>query len=581
MRKERSLRLFFEIAAVLCAVSGIAYLSSRIFLRLDLSEQKQYSLSPVTRKVLDSFSGNITIELYASGNLPPGNAAAARDAGDILREFKAYGKGKLQISFPNLSNERIKANACSLGISEVSLRGRGKDKVELRKCLLGIVVYYNKKKETIPFFFDSRNIEYDLTRSILKVTRRDLPAVGIVLTDSSTINPWTDVLDLDKKNSPFRHLDDSAAIDQSNAFKAKFKLLFDALKNDYRLSIIDLSKINSIDTMYDAVIVPGGKRNTFTDRSLFAIDRFLVDGGNLIVLADAMAIDFAYFKAAENQTTRMLDLLEFYGVRVDTTLVLDAMCGKVPLPVTGDYRAVPVPYPYYVMATKFNCNPDYPAVSKLSKLLFPWTSPCILLPERAGEERGTKADVLIRSSPKSWLAAKHRPLMLDPKLMEKVPSPEDLRESNLAVYISGKFRSYFAEKTMGQTTPDDSAKTNFRMAQSANSPQAPSAVRNGNLVVVGGSLFLTPNLGIASNKDFILNILDWLANKENSLIDLRSRTLTNRPLNLDMISRDGEKQWAVVRYANIILMPALLAIFGAGIFAKRRFAEGRKMGARK
>jgi len=165
--------------------------------------------------------------------------------------------------------------------------------------------------------------------------------------------------------------------------------------------------------------------------------------------------------------------------------------------------------------------------------------------------------------------------------MEKVPSPEDLRESNLAVYISGKFRSYFAEKTMGQTTPDDSAKTNFRMAQSANSPQAPSAVRNGNLVVVGGSLFLTPNLGIASNKDFILNILDWLANKENSLIDLRSRTLTNRPLNLDMISRDGEKQWAVVRYANIILMPALLAIFGAGIFAKRRFAEGRKMGARK
>ena len=165
-----------------------------------------------------------------------------------------------------------------------------------------------------------------------------------------------------------------------------------------------------IDSSIKTLVVPDA--HSYTERKLFEIDQFFMKGGNLIVLADPVKVQFQYGVTGTVKESKLYDLLEHYGVKVDRDLVLDASCGQVQIPQNfGPFSMnVAVPYPYFVRVGKTGFNAKNPAVAPLSEVVFPWISSLSLLVNNADSVKTSKQSsqdnvtgtVLMSSSDKSW-----------------------------------------------------------------------------------------------------------------------------------------------------------------------------------
>ena len=140
------------------------------------------------------------------------------------------------------------------------------------------------------------------------------------------------------------------------------------------------------------------------------IDQYFMNGGNLVVLADAVKISMERGVNATVQSPRILKLVEHYGVRIEKSLVLDASCGQVQIPQqVGPFRMnVPVNYPFITLVNPDGFNKDNPAVAGLAQMIFPWASPLTILVDKADseaseeEKQSVTATTLVSSSAKSW-----------------------------------------------------------------------------------------------------------------------------------------------------------------------------------
>jgi len=224
------------------------------------------------------------------------------------------------------------------------------------------------------------------------------------------------------------------------------------------------------------------------------------------VLADAIKISYQYGANAFPQDPGILRLMEHYGARVEKYLVCDAACGQVNIPQkVGPFQMnVPMSYPYFVRIIPDDLNKSNPAVSTLSEMVLPWASPIkILVSDKDSLSKGSKdtgsvkASVLITTSKKSWVVGGSWDL--NPQQKWTAPA-EGFKQSNLAVYLSGNFSSYFAGKQVPPvkepdlTAPDSLKKIALLADTTAKSRTIVPSNKGRHLVLVGESDFLPPSL---------------------------------------------------------------------------------------
>src|SRR5690606_40063553 len=58
------------------------------FFRVDLTEEKRYTLAPVTKSFLSNLETDVFIRVYLDGELNPGFRKLARSSRETLEEFK-------------------------------------------------------------------------------------------------------------------------------------------------------------------------------------------------------------------------------------------------------------------------------------------------------------------------------------------------------------------------------------------------------------------------------------------------------------------------------------------------------------
>ena len=121
--------------------------------RLDLTEEREYTLSPATRNILKNLEKPVTVTAYFSKDLPPNIGNIAGNLRDMLIEYSNRSKGMLVYRFVNPNeNEETESEAVNNGIRPVMINVREKDQVKQQKAYLGAVVSVGEDKETIPFF---------------------------------------------------------------------------------------------------------------------------------------------------------------------------------------------------------------------------------------------------------------------------------------------------------------------------------------------------------------------------------------------------------------------------------------------
>ena len=556
--KNKKIKSRAEIAVVIGAVIAVAalvnYASNSFFYRLDLTENRQYTVSDATKRVLRGLDDIVVVKAFFSKDLPPETHNTVSTVRDLLSEYKNIAGGKLRVTWEDpAGNEEATASAASLGVPEITLQTIKRDKAEAMKSYMGIGIMYADRKEAIPVVQNLANLEYDLTQAIMKVKRDKAPKIGVLKTQSADFMPEQILAQMNMAN---------------DATEKKFAPLFENFRRDYDVVTVDVSEGKPIDKEIRTLVVPiGGRLN---DRAVFEIDRYFMNGGNLLVLANAVEVSFQYGPQGRVQESPLFGLLEHYGVRVERNLIMDASCGYVLLPRNVGPFTIneQIPYPYFVRIGADGFAKNNPAVSAQSELMLGWASSLTHVPDTTGAASAT-ATALASSSDKSWAVTGN--FDLNPQPEYQIPSADVLAPHILAMHLSGGFKSYFDGKPVPparEKAPDEDDAMSQINLSGANDSAAKPFNADGNLVVIGDANFISAQNATRPNVIFMLNLADWLS-LDNNLIAIRSRVLKDKTINPNVLE-EGSGKPAMIRWVNLLLMPIIVTAVGIFISLRRR-----------
>src|SRR5207253_306968 len=88
-----------RLATVLLAVGVVVVnlLGGNIGGRIDLTPGRAFTLAPATRQLLRTLPDLVTIKLFVSSALPKEIESTQRDVDDLLRDYRAAGRGKVKL----------------------------------------------------------------------------------------------------------------------------------------------------------------------------------------------------------------------------------------------------------------------------------------------------------------------------------------------------------------------------------------------------------------------------------------------------------------------------------------------------
>lgn len=586
------------VAAILVLVNVI---SAGTFVRLDLTEGKEFTVSSATRGILRDLEDLVTITMYISEELPPQLSTLRRQISDILDEYRSYGRGKVQIDFVDPAKDpELEQRLRTLGIPQITAQTLAKDQFQSVNIYLGMHISYLDKQEIIPVVQDTYTLEYELTSAILKVSLDKDYVVGVL-------------------TGPTEH--------DLNKDLTNLKTL---IQQQFRVRTVALRDGESeVPPEIDLLIVAGPSR--ITDGVKYRIDQYLMRGGRIIFLMDEVRIPQDGGLQALPVHSGMQDLLAHYGVRVQKALVLDRLSETATF--TSGFIRYTLPYPYWTKAVPDLLNSEHPITNRLESLTLPWVAPLELdveigpgdpiekireiqeaeqetreaLAEKLGmevpeeetdetesadegelttaredsetEEREVAgaedeeakpraiASVLARTSPQAWTVAGRYDLNPQQRFS---PMAGEASSKILAVVLKGRFESFYNEHEVPVLHPDDGAEGAEgneagkieAVPKETPIPESPET----QIIVVGNAQFATDSFlaQFPANSVFLMNAIDWMT-LGDKLIAIRSRGATERPLKA--ISDAGR---SAIKMVCIAGAPLLVVIFGLIRFTTRR-----------
>lgn len=398
--------LAFTVILIIGIAVVINLFSYRIFYRWDISQNKEYSVSQATKNSLGQMDDVATIKVYFSSNLPSQYLGLKQGVNDILDEYQRYAHGKISVEQMNpKSDDDTEQALATEGIPALQFNIMDKDKYQVTKGFMGLVITYGGKKEVIPVIQELNNLEYQLTMALKKLATKDLPTLGYVTSNGAIV------------------LNGEAAKN------------IQQLRGLYNITEVDLKK-NNIGADIKTLLIAGPKEN-FTKEELKKIDDFLMSGRSVLILADGVTVGNNLTATVNN--TNLNELLEKYGVRLNNDLVLDVYSGRVSF--SQGFMSFLVDYPFWPKIVKDGFNSTNPAVARLSGVVLPWASSIDILQNSQDE----KIDYLARTSNQGWLQTKD--FTLNP---QNIPAVSNTKSYNLAVALSGNIKSAFGDKTTDQ-----------------------------------------------------------------------------------------------------------------------------------
>lgn len=295
MNRTKTTLAGLGMAAVLFLAVNIFSNVTFNFMRMDLTEDKLYTISEGTRSVLGALTEPIVVRLYFSkvlGERGPVYAAYHSRIRELLEQYRRISGGKLQLELANpepFSDAEDQAVAFGLkGMPVNSVGDLG---------YFGLVATNSTDgREVISFFSREREqfIEYDLTKLIYSLTNPEKKTVGLI------------------SSLPIEGARDSEGRQRSgpwiiaNQIREFFNVI--PINPDAGAIPADLSAL--------MVVHPKG----LADRTLYAIDQFVLGGGKAMVFLDPNAeIDFlAGVQSAVGAGPSELNrLLKAWGVAMD------------------------------------------------------------------------------------------------------------------------------------------------------------------------------------------------------------------------------------------------------------------------
>ncbi|OGF26142.1 hypothetical protein A2303_05860 [Candidatus Falkowbacteria bacterium RIFOXYB2_FULL_47_14] len=471
-KKIKKTDLSITIILIIGIIAVVNFFSYQVFHRFDLTQNKVYSISKVSKKAVEELDDTVNIKAYFSDNLPSQVLALKQEVADILDEYAAFSKGRIRVEFISPgTDEDTQRELYMAGIPQLTFQVYEKDQMQLVNGYMGILVGHGDKTEVIPAVkSDTSDLEYQLTTAIKKVTVDEIATIGIL--------SGNETLSLERGG-------------MSTAYQE--------LQSLYTVLPVELDEDGAlIPESIDTLIIAGPKKE-FSENQLKAINSFLARGGSVLLLIDGVTIGQGL--VASKNASNIDTLFAKYGIKLNKDLVADQRSGVASF--TQGFMTFSSNYPFWPKVVSEGFNKDNSAVANLESVLLPWASS---IETESGKIDPEQVTQLIFSSGKSWRVQDN--FNVTPNIGLK-PAGEP-RSYDLAVSITG---------TIPNAYPEGSDNENIRAR----------------LIVVGDSDFITDNFLQQSPDNLTLfqNLVDSLSLDED-LINIRSKSVSSRPIKEDL-----------------------------------------------
>ena len=298
------------LALILVIAGATNYILSALSARVDLTAERLYTLSPGSKAVLAKLDQKVTLKFFFSESakdMPPSLKTYAEQVRDLLREYERAGKGNVVIETYDPKQDSDEEEwAVKYGVEPQQANPFG------APIYFGLVVTCGTQEQTIPGF-DPRmesTLENEITRHITRVVWPERPVVGVLSSIPGVLGEQMNPMMMQMRRRP-----------------SPGWIAFAELKKDYDLREI-AKDAESIDPDVKALVVIHPK--DLSEKTLFAIDQFVIKGGRLIACVDPFS--FKDFEAsAQQQQNPMMQmggqggpstlgkLFEKWGISFDTT----------------------------------------------------------------------------------------------------------------------------------------------------------------------------------------------------------------------------------------------------------------------
>lgn len=525
-------RSLISLSGILLLGLGVIFvngLASRLFsgAYVDLTSERLYTLSAGTKQVLEKLSDPVTIKVYIS-RTDAAKYPAIKLYGDrvesLLREYRRYAPQKLTLDvFDPRPDSEEESWAQKYGLTPLEMPSG-------EKLFFGLAAVNSRgDEEVIPVFSLARQeyLEYDITRVVSSLGTSEKPVIGLL---SSIKIEGMNIPQMVAGRVP--HSDPWVLMSQLQKLADVRVLPGDVAQID--------SKVKLLMVVHPKALPP---------QTLFAIDQFVLRGGNLFVAEDpycnAEPPDQQNPAGGGDKASSLNSLLSGWGAELtEKKVVGDA---RYATNVRTSEDAPPSEFPLWVTldgqdeASDTALNRKDVATAQLQQILLPWPGEL-----QKKDVPGVTFTPLLQSSPDSMLFGEedYRYGGGDPALLrEKLVRGGGQRV--FAARLDGKFKSNFKEAPAGAPPP------------TAEHPLLAESVEQSHVLVVADVDFLADYASVVAqnylgakmvsllndNLRFAGNAVENLLGS-NDLISLRSRGQFTRPFTrVHQIEQAAEDKW--------------------------------------
>ena len=547
-------------------------ISHYIFTRFDLTSEKRYTLSDSTKDMLKSIDDEALFRVYLDGeDLPAEYRRFRNDIKNMLDQFRAYSRNiEYEFVDPNTfktDEEKMLfyQTLVKKGLTPIPVTSES-DGVQKQQVVYPAMEVSYKGRETAIQLQSAgisgkstdevvnasvENLEYNFVTALHRLSRPVKPRVGFLLGHGELAN--IDLYDI-QMSLVEDYTVENVPLDRN------ISALTGRVQNMQDSSI-------TVNNKFDVLVVPK-PLTTFTDRDLYVIDQFVMYGGKILWLVDAVDADMDSLQDkpqtfATRLPTNLEEMFFNYGVRVNPDLVMDYRCRGIPM-MGADNRMQLVPWYYFPTLVP---NSKHPIVRNLDVLKTDFVSSIDLINNDIDKTvlLTTSDHVHIKNAPVN-IQLSDAMIQVDNQLFNRSNLP-------VAVLLEGRFQSLFRNRLASSFS--ELAEIGYK--SQCEKPTQMIVVSDGDIIRNGTGIneqgrYPYPlgydrytNVEFA-NKTFILNAINYLAGDE-AMIDARPRSIAIRRLDVAKV-KDSR---AYYQFANVAYPVLLVLLLAAVVLAVRYF----------
>jgi ABC-2 type transport system permease protein len=560
----KSGRAKINLSVFVVSLIAVFTVSTNFLFRADLTADKRFSLSEVSKEIAAEINNVIDIEFFLVGELEPGLQKLQREVFEKIAVLNVYSSKPIRIKMVDpfgFSNTQKRSDfqteLIEKGIRPVNFNRKTEQGVSTRFIFPGAIISSGGKETAVNFLKNNPDFSYEVNFN------HSVESVEFEL-----INAFQNLMRIKKPTVAF--------LEGHEEFN-RFEVLdfANSLSADFGVKRITTAMLENDTNEIDILIVAGPKKQ-FSEPEKFIIDQFVMNGGRVVWLIDPVQVSLdslsnGYQTFSFPLDLNLDDLLFKYGVRLNYELLQDVDCAQILVntaPGGGQPQWTLHPWYYSPLLTPAD---NHPLSRNLNRVYTEFVSSVDTV---SGSKNLTKS-VILSTSP--YARRIKAPSSVSLENIKNPPARELFAQSFIpvGVVVEGEFTSVFENRMIenfGITANDFINKSKPTkmvvigdaglIANKVNYAQQPPKIQELGYDRVSKQTF--------GNKEFLLNTIYYL-NDETGIMQLRSRTVHLRLLDKVKL-REEKSYW---QWLNLIVPLVVVFLFGAVYNIVRRFRYSR------